>query len=254
MTFRLLGASDEERLAFEEASGIKTEGARLIYEASVEEAQALVDKAIREVQEVIGPHGSITRLQSGGVKISRGGGVGVYVDGVLKTNIEPDGDLLVGSDVDDPTTTSFCVFVNEQTYNNEAMGTGDMLIGDNTSGQYTVKFDASEGQLQFRYGTTVKAYMDTDGSIKAGEGDITLDEIGIFIKNNQSSAFSFGDACDNRNLIYLLSTLSNSLVIANIVPSSNGGILLTITQYFITLFTAKTMLQLWMWNKQQLTS
>ena len=180
---RLLGLSDEQRLAIEQETGIKTEGVRLLMEASMQQAEQLaqqvIDKSIREVQEVVGPHGAVTRLQAGGVKISPGIGVGVYEDGVLKTTIEPDGDFLVGSNIEEPATMSLAVFVNEQTYNNELMGAGDLLIGDNTDGVSNVKYDASEGQLQFRLGTTVNVYMDTDGTLKAGGGAVVMDEDGI---------------------------------------------------------------------------
>jgi hypothetical protein len=178
MTFRLLGMSEEDRLAFEETTGIKTEAARIIVEASLAEASKLMKQTVREVQEVIGPHGSVTRLQAGGVQVSRNG-VSVFDSGVLKTTIEQDGDFLAGSDITQPTRTSLVVFVNDQTYNNERMGEGDVLIGDNTSGASNIKFDASEGQLQFRYGQTVNVYMDTDGSLKAGGGAVELDATGI---------------------------------------------------------------------------
>src|SRR3990167_2052484 len=180
---RLLGLSDEQRLAIEQETGIKTEGVRLLMEASMQQAEQLaqqvIDKSIREVQEVVGPHGAVARLQAGGVKISPGIGVGVYEDGVLKTTIEPDGDFLVGSNIEEPATMSLAVFVNEQTYNNELMGAGDLLIGDNTDGVSNVKYDASEGQLQFRLGTTDNVYMDTDGTLKAGGGAVVMDEDGI---------------------------------------------------------------------------
>src|SRR5574341_1093644 len=96
MTFRLLGMSDEERLAFEEASGVKTEGARLIVEESIRQTEDLMARVIREVQEVVGPHGTITRVQAGGIRMAQGLGVAAFEDGILKTNIEPDGDFLAG--------------------------------------------------------------------------------------------------------------------------------------------------------------
>ena len=184
---RLLGPTDEERLEIEKETGIKTDGVMLLLEHARRQAQELssqiVKEAIKEVQSVVGPHGSVTRLQAGGVNISQGLGVSVYESGVLKTTIEPDGDFLAGSDITQPADTSFCVFVNEQVYNNEQMGAGDLLIGDNSTGQSNVKFDASEGQLQFRYGTTVNVYMDTDGSLKAGGGAVVLDEDGMNVQD-----------------------------------------------------------------------
>ena len=162
MTFRLLGLPDELRLDIEQSSGLSTEGVKLIIETSVNEANALFETATKEIQEVVGPHGSVTRLQAGGVKISQGMGVAVYADGVKKTTLDAEGNIYAGSNVEDPAKTTFSVFVNEQIYNNEIMGEGDLLFGDNSADTSNVKFDASEGQLQFRYGTTVNVYMDTE--------------------------------------------------------------------------------------------
>lgn len=189
---RLLGMTDEQRLAIEEATGIKTEGVRLLLDAANTQTRQLAEQviatSIKEVQSVVGLHGSVTRLQAGGVNISQGLGVSVFESGVLKTTIEPDGDFLAGSDITQPSTTSFCVFVNEQVYNNETMGAGDILIGDNSTSTSNVKYDASEGQLQFRQGTTVKVYMDTDGTLVAGSGVVVLSEQGIDINVDAATA------------------------------------------------------------------
>jgi hypothetical protein len=191
MTFRLFGLPDEFRLQIEEASNgtITTEAARLIIEKSVQQAQGVFDASLanitKEVQGVIGPHGSVTRLQAGGINITRGEGISVYADGVSKTTITPRGDVVIGSDITQPATTTEIFFVEANAYNGESFGAGDFLIGDNSTGQSNVKWDASEGQLQFRYGTTLKAYMDTDGSIKAGGGDVILDEFGVTFANQE---------------------------------------------------------------------
>jgi hypothetical protein len=183
MTFRLLGIPDELRLQIEEASGgtITTEAARLMMEATVQMAESVIqttlDNITKEVQGVIGPHGSVTRLQAGGINITRGGGIQVYADGVSKTTITPRWDVVIGSDVTRPATTTEIFFVEADAYNGESFGAGDFLIGDNSSSN--VKWDASEGQLQFRDGTTVHAYMDTDGTLKAGDGEVVLDTDGI---------------------------------------------------------------------------
>jgi hypothetical protein len=185
MIFRLLGLSDELRLQIEEASNgtITTEAARLLVEASVQQAQSVFDATLnnitKEVQGVIGPHGSITRLQAGGITISRGEGISVYADGVNKTTIDPRGNVIIGSDITQPATTTEIFFVEADAYNGESFGAGDLLIGDNSTGQSNVKWDASEGQLLFRTGTTAQAYMDTDGSLKAGGGEAVLDADGI---------------------------------------------------------------------------
>lgn len=180
---RLVGMTDEESQTFEEAHGIKAETARLLIDQAISATQKLTASAIKELQSVVGPHGALSRVQAGNMMIAPGVGIGVFQDGVLKTTIDPDGNLLVGSKIDDPAYTSLAVFVNDQVYNNEQMGAGDLLIGDNTSGVSNVKYDASEGQLQFRLGVTINVYMDTDGSLKAGAGAVVLDQDGITIPN-----------------------------------------------------------------------
>jgi len=217
------GMSDEERLAFEQTTGIKTEGALRIVEEAQAQAQGMLSTAIREIQEVVGPHGSVTRVQAGGVRVSRSG-VGVYEDGILKTTIESDGDLFVGSDTALPATTTFSVFVNDQTYNNEDMGAGDLLIGDNTDGFSNVKYDASEGQLQFRLGTTVNVYLDTDGALKAGGGNVIIDANGIAMANSATSWFNFRDAAGNIGTINIAATPTNVLEIVNLATSPAGTI------------------------------
>lgn len=178
MVIRLLGLTDEQRLAIEEASEgtIKTEAAQLLIDYStqsaVQQVEEIVNKSLNEVQGIIGPHGSVTRLQAGGINITPGGGVKVYTDGVQKTTIESDGDLFVGSNLSLPANTTLSVFVNDQVYNNESFGEGDLLIGDNSTAASNIKYDASTGQLQFRYGTTITAYMDTDGELKVLAAEI----------------------------------------------------------------------------------
>jgi hypothetical protein len=218
--FRLMGLSEEQRLEIEQASGgtVTTEAARAIVDAATEntgsQLQAMMDESLKEIQSIIGPHGSVTRLQAGGIHITPGDGIGIYADGVLKTTMKTSGDLAVGSDIESPNTTTLYCFVTDELYNNEDMGAGDMLIGDNTDGISNVKYDASEGQLQFRYGTTVQAYMDTDGSIKAGGGDVSIDNTGVWVKNQQG-VFGFEDTTDTRFNLYLLSDATDNLVIKN---------------------------------------
>jgi hypothetical protein len=169
-------------------------------------------KAIREVQEVIGPHGAISRLQAGGIRITPGEGVGAYSDGVYKTRIQPNGTLLIGSNIEDPTTTTEIFFVEDTDYNGESFGAGDFLIGDNSTGN--VKYDASEGQLQFRDGATVQAYMDTDGSIKAGGGDVVIDEFGVSFQNQEGN-LTFEDTNGSLDNLVISSDGDNFLVLTN---------------------------------------
>jgi hypothetical protein len=171
-------------------------------------------KAIREVQEVIGPHGAISRLQAGGIRITPGEGVGAYSDGVYKTRIQPNGTLLVGSNIEDPTTTTEVFFVEDTDYNGESFGAGDFLIGNNSSTESNVKWDHSEGQLQFRLGTTVKAYMDTDGTIRAGNGDVWMDEFGLNFRH-QEGEVAFEDSNGDIGNLSIYSDADNFIVLEN---------------------------------------
>jgi hypothetical protein len=231
MTFRLLGLPEELRLAIEQANGSNTEEARLVYEAAVNEAVAQsteqVNQSLREIQSIIGPHGAISRLQTGGVRITNGEGIGVYLDGVFKTNITPNGTVVIGSDISKPETTTEIFFVEDTDYNGEQFGAGDFLIGDNSTDTSNVKFNASEGQLQFRGGQTVKAYMDTDGSIKFGEGVGTLDEAGISILTPNgaaadSNSYKFVDASGN-TLFKLAGYYSGTTMNALLETLHNGS-------------------------------
>ena len=56
---------------------------------------------------------------------------------------------------------------------------GDILIGDELNAH--LFWDQSTGQLKFRDNTTVQLYVDTDGSLVAGGGNVVLDSSGISI-------------------------------------------------------------------------
>jgi len=60
--------------------------------------------------------------------------------------------------------------------------TGDMFIGQVATDHANMFWDKSAGRLNFRGGTggtSVQAYVDTDGSIVAGGGNVKLDENGL---------------------------------------------------------------------------
>lgn len=153
--------SAEERLEFEQA-GVNPETIERLMSTTI--TPQAVMRAIREVQEVVGPHGSISRVQAGGVRITREG-VRVFEDGVNKTSIDSIGNLFVGSNIEDPASTTLAAFVSGQTYNNEEMGAGDLLIGDNSTDAPNVKYNAVEDRLEFRIGQTVNIFMDTEGAL-----------------------------------------------------------------------------------------
>lgn len=139
-----------------------------------------VDEELKEIGERVGMSGSLGLVQAGGVTLSASLGVNAVSEGTRKSTIEPDGDVFIGSDIDDPAGLSLAVFVNSQEWNTEEFEEGDMLFGDNSEAQPNIKWDASEGQWQFRSGVTTTVYMDTDGSLRVGDGTILgLDESGI---------------------------------------------------------------------------
>ena len=71
-----------------------------------------------------------------------------------KVSIEADGDVLIGTDTTDPSTTHLAVFSTAQTYNGESVGVGDILWGDNSSDEFNEFWDLSAGQRYIRDGTT----------------------------------------------------------------------------------------------------
>lgn len=97
-------------------------------------------------------------------------GVRINEDGVRAFNtdaqtvgIEVDGDAFFGSDISSAASTGISIFSEDQTYNGESVGAGDVLLGDNTSTKANILWDKSAGQFYFRLGTTVKAIIDADG-------------------------------------------------------------------------------------------
>jgi hypothetical protein len=175
-----------------------------------------IDEATKEVTDTVGMGGSLGRVRSGGVGIKTGAGMEAIVGGVRKTQVEPDGDFFVGSDIDDPAGLSLAVFVNAQNWNGEDMEEGDALFGDNSEGSSNIKWDASEGQWQFRVGTTVQVYMDTDGTIKAGGGDVTIDQWGVTFEN-QEGQLAFKDTSGDDQTIAIYSDGNDYLALANSV-------------------------------------
>ncbi len=144
-----------------------------------------IQDATKELGERSGIRGSLGHVGAGGARLAPGSGFAASGDGTPRSQIEPDGDVLLGSDISTPEGTSFLLFANDQEWNAEQMEAGDILIGDNSDDRSNIKWDASEGQWQFRLGTTVKAYMDTDGSIKFGGGDGFMDEFGLYFRNQE---------------------------------------------------------------------
>jgi len=115
-------------------------------------------------------------------------GVRLRTHSTTKAQLQADGDVFIGTDVSAAATTHLAIFTNAQTYNGESVSAGDMLIGDNTAAKANIFWDLSAGQLKFRGGTTVQAYVDTDGSITWGAGAGVLSATGATIVAKSGSS------------------------------------------------------------------
>lgn len=106
-----------------------------------------------------------------------------------KVSADTSGTVLIGSDVSSPTTTAFAVFSGSVTYNSESMQAGDILIGDNSSGQPNIRWRANSG-FTFREGTTGAVSISGGGivtsraighaqtSVSVTSGNVDLDDGG----------------------------------------------------------------------------
>jgi hypothetical protein len=113
-------------------------------------------------------------------------GLRIYNGPTLTGWWQIDGTLRTGSNLAAANTTSFAVFPNLTTYNGESMPIGTVLMGSNSSGFSNIRYDPSTGQLEFRGGTTVQAYVGTDGVIYFGGGNGKLDSYGLTLYGGTS--------------------------------------------------------------------
>ena len=100
-----------------------------------------------------------------------------YLEAPGSIKLQSDGDATFGSDITAVATTVLKIFSNAQSWDGEAFGAGDIHIGDHAAAN--MLWDASAGQLQFRGAEVVEAYVDTDGKIYAGGGDVLLSSDGL---------------------------------------------------------------------------
>jgi len=120
--------------------------------------------------------------------------------------------FMLGSDISAPATTSFLVTGSQLIYNGETLSGGDVLFGDNTAGKANMHWNSMAGQLEFRGGTTVNAYVDVDGSIKAAGGALTLNATGLTIQSGIGSHHNIAwvEAGSGNTLLYINSQQSSS--------------------------------------------
>jgi len=76
---------------------------------------------------------------------------------------------------------TFSLLNEATTVNGEALGIGDVLLGDNTASKANLLWDQSAGKLLFRGGTTMQVEIGTDGKLSAGGGHVLLSAAGIAI-------------------------------------------------------------------------
>lgn len=78
------------------------------------------------------------------------------------------------------------------TWGGFTLAEGDLVIGDNNLGRASVFWDNSAGILGFYGGgSTMQAYIDTDGAITAASGHVKLNELGVVIDNSTITDYRF---------------------------------------------------------------
>lgn len=128
---------------------------------------------------------------AGAVRLTSGG-ILIYNGATQTGAIETDGDVKLGSNISAPGTTSFIVFSNDQTYNGESLGAGDILIGDNSAGKVNLFWDKSAGKLSLRHGTNILSYMDSDAAF--AQIGLKIGSISQDLLTGAVTAISFTDS------------------------------------------------------------
>ncbi len=99
---------------------------------------------------VSGPH---TVLTSSSIDLNDGGTTHIALDNV--------GNVYVGTNVDNPGPgVGFAIFTTGGSYNGETIGSGNILIGDNSSGVANLLWNKGDGAFHFRSGTTTMMEFD----------------------------------------------------------------------------------------------
>lgn len=114
--------------------------------------------------------------------------LGLYVDPATGkiSKLKAGTAILSGQGIRIEGDETFAVFTGNQTYNEEAMTDGDVLLGSNKANQANLLWDKTSGKLLFRGGTTEQGYIDTDGAAVFGGGDIKLCSSGMEIVSGSS--------------------------------------------------------------------
>ena len=110
----------------------------------------------------------------------------------------------------------FNFFTFAQTYNSETFAAGDLLIGNNSSGEANLFWDESANTLYLRVGTTIKVSLDTDG--------IWVDNSIGFGRNDTGDVGSGGISIDHEGATYVrISASSGAFDVRRIVTGVKDG-------------------------------
>lgn len=89
--------------------------------------------------------------------------------------------------------------------------TGNVVFGSDAAGDANMFYDNAAGQLKFRAGTgTPQAYVDTDGSIRAGAGVVVLDANGISITGGTAATNRIKFFLSTEEIAYLIGRQESS--------------------------------------------
>ena len=113
------------------------------------------------------------------IRIDPDSGLSIRNDQTPHIELQTDGDLFVGINTSTPSGTYLALFSNPQTYNTETMLGGEMLLGDNTTGQPNILWNKTNGRLLFRNGQLSEASIDSHGRLIATNAIITGDGSGL---------------------------------------------------------------------------
>lgn len=110
-----------------------------------------------------------------------GGDVQLFGNGAQRIRLLANGDIAQGTNVATAAGTRFLVkgTAGAAGEAGETLDAGDLLIGRTASGKANLFYDDSAGRLNIRGGTTVQAYVDSDGSIGAAGGALSLGASGM---------------------------------------------------------------------------
>jgi hypothetical protein len=142
--------------------------------------------------------------------------------------------LAFGANVNSVSTTAIVVFgADSTTYNSNSYDSGDLLLGDDSSGHANVFWDKSTGELNFRAGSTSQLRINTSGAIEAASSNrFQISDAGIKLARGDS-AYNKISWTDNSfstayGEIYTeLTGTTSQIVISADAPSGNlGGVFL----------------------------